>query len=228
MPARTGKTASKAQVVKSVRSAAKSAGKDTLNDDGEEIIGGHWARLGGARHQRRHGVSVPAIMAMARWDSHCVLRYLKDAVLHDITQVYKQGSLALTDAGAETKDKKKTNVQTPRILNSKVLKQLDDMAKEVERQEQELADLSHKLEIVDTKVSPPYIISAKYKKWHICLYWHDSAAEEWKTKCGWRYAASKYERRGVLPTSLAAEHRCGTCFGEDTDEDELAITGDTQ
>ena len=134
--------------------------------------------------------------------------------------------MALTDVGAGTKDKK-TTVQTPRILNPKVLKQLDDMAKEVERQERDLAELSHKLEIVDAKISPPYIISFKYNKWQICLYWHDSPIEEWKTKCGWRYAASKYERRGVLPSTLLAEHRCGTCFGEDNDEDELAITVDT-
>ena len=133
--------------------------------------------------------------------------------------------MALTDVDAEAVPKKVAE-HTPRALNPNILKQLDTMAKDVERQERELLELNRKLEIIDVKVSPPYIISFKYKKWHMCLYWRDSPIEDWKTKCGWRYSGSKYERRGALPTSLTAEHRCGTCFGEDEDEDELAITGD--
>ena len=121
---------------------------------------------------------------------------------------------------------KKVGTHTPRILDPKILKQLDAMAKDVERQERDLVELSRKLEIIDVKVSPPYIISHKYKQWQICLFWRDSPIEEWKTMCGWRYAGTKYERRGTLPSSLIADQRCGTCFGEDEDEDELTITVD--
>ena len=107
----------------------------------------------------------------------------------------------MTDVDAEAVTKR-THKHKPRNLDSKIIKQLDAMAKDLESQEQDLLELTRKLEIVDAKVSPPYFISHTNKHLHICLYWHDLPSEDWQTKCGWRYLGSKYERRGVLPSSL--------------------------
>ena len=220
MPKKNGKTCTKAQVVAGVRRAAKKAGRRTTNEYGEELLGGHFARLAGARHQRRRGVGVPAIMAMARWDSMCVLRYLKDTVLHDITEVYKKGSESVAKAsGATDKTMAKSTEKYPR----KLLSLVDKLTEEGAQREQEIQELAKKLEIIDGKVTPKYIVSAKHQKYHISLSWHDVSPSEWRTKCGWKYGASKFERRGTLPKQLGNKEKClgrGACFDYDDDEDE--------
>ena len=89
-PAKDGTVVSKEVVVASVRRAAHAAGLDTKTADDEEAITGHFARIGGSRMMARCGVPVPSIMGLARWDSHVVLRYLKDALLVNITGEYRR------------------------------------------------------------------------------------------------------------------------------------------
>ena len=76
---------------------------------------------------------------------------------------------------------------------------------------------------MDTKVTPKYIVSSKHQKFHICLNWQDAKASEWRTKCGWKYGASKFERRSTLPKHLPTKEKClgrGACFDYDDDEDD--------
>ena len=57
-------------------------------------------------------------MAMARWDSMCVLRYLKDTVLHDITEVYKQGVAKVAKDKSTKAAKVGGDVFTKKLLNA--------------------------------------------------------------------------------------------------------------
>ena len=75
--------------------------------------------------------------------------------------------------------------------------------------------LNQKLKIVDSVLTPKYIISEKYKKWHICQQYRDLPAKEWKAVCGWKYGRSVFERRTTLSENLTNEEFCTTCFDKD-------------
>ena len=64
----------------------------------------------------RAGVAIPPIVLLARWDSHCVLRYAKDAPLKNTTADYKLGvrqeKLKELGDGAHTAVKKLSDVSS--------------------------------------------------------------------------------------------------------------------
>ena len=162
----------------------------------------------------RAGVAVPPIMLLARWDSNCVLRYAKDAPLKNITADYKRGvrkerMKALTD---EAEGLKKFSI--------KAMEQLKILEVEVAKHDQDLEDMNAKLAIFDSKLTPKYVISDKYQKWHICQKWQDVPSKEWRTLCGWRYAKSVFERRTELADNLKDTECCTTCFDLDAPDSE--------
>ena len=212
-PTVTGGTASKAQVVSGIQKVATKLGYKLVNEMGKLNFTGKVWRIGGARHMIRHQVGVPLIMLMARWDSHAVLIYVKDAPLINITTEYKKGSKVMITAGDE-KEKKKLTGQ----FNSKIMKQLTDLQAEVKQHEEELDKLLKQVKVVESISSPLYVVSDKYKKWHITFPFHDSPKKEWRVRCGWRYGCSIFERRSTVPLDLdRAVYICGTCFNENAD-----------
>ena len=102
---------------------------------GKKRFTGQMFRVAGSRHMMRHGVQVPPIISMARWETHCVLRYLKDSPLINITKAYRDGGQAIKvgASGEETLAIKKFGQQT--------LKQLEELTVQVAKQDEELARL---------------------------------------------------------------------------------------
>ena len=90
-PDENGDAGEKHLVVKGLRLATKAAGIEILTEDGKNKISGHLWRFGGCLHLLRRGVSVPSVMAFARWESLTVLRYAKDAPLAGVTGEFKRG-----------------------------------------------------------------------------------------------------------------------------------------
>ena len=75
--------------------------------------------------------------------------------------------------------------------------------------------LNDKLKILDATITPKYIVSEKYHKWHIVQRWHDIPKADWKSYCGWRYGKSVFDRRSKLPENLPVDEYCATCFNTD-------------
>ena len=67
-------------------------------------------------------------------------------------------------------------------------------------------------EIMESSALPKYIRSDKYQKWHVCLVSVDVTVGNMKTRCGWRYGASIFERRAFTPTKWKPDERCPRCF----------------
>ena len=144
-----------------------------------------------------------------------MLRYLKDSVLVDITRDYKRGNLEV---------KRKDQIEEAskiKQLSTKVLKKLDMMTTEIEKHDRDLNEMAEKCAILDATVTPKYVLSDKYKKFHIALAWQDTPVKEWKCRCGWKYGHSTYQRRSKVPDDTKASEKCGTCFDESDDEDEI-------
>ena len=188
------------------------AGLNPMDAEGRHKYTGHVFRVSGCRHQARRGVQVASIMAMARWDSHVVLRYLKGASLTTITAEYKRGARGFR-AQAEDDQNHELNV-----ISIKAMKQIEDLKRDMLSQDARLEDLKTKLALLDDLTTPKYIVSEKYKKWHVCLQFHDLPVAEWRVRCGWRYGNSVFERRMALVPGA----RCSTCFEDDGDDSDCA------
>ena len=188
-PMGDGSTVKKELMVSAIQRCAVHAGRRIKDEDDHNVITGHVFRISGTRHTIRAGVAVPPIMFLARWDSHCVLRYAKDAPLKNITAEYKRGlrQEKLKELGGTTH----TVVKNMSDAVTKILKQMEE---EVVKHDDELEAMHKKLAILDSKVSPKYIISDQYKTWHITQKWQDVPAAGWRALCGWRYGKSVFER----------------------------------
>ena len=112
------------------------------------------------------------------------------------------------------------------MFTKKLLNTVDKLTEEAAERDKEIQQLAAKLEIVDGKASPKYLVSAKYQKFHVCLAWQDCQPSEWRTKCGWKYGASKFQRRSALPSNLTNKEKClgrGACFDYEDEDDENEI-----
>ena len=154
----------------------------------------------------RHGVQVPPIMSMARWGTRCALRYLKDSPLINITKEYRDGGQAIRvgASGEETLAIKKFGQAT--------LKQLEELTVQVAKQDEELARLGEQHAILESSTLPKFVVSDEYQKWHIALNYVDVPKLLMKTRCGWKYGRSVYERRANAPEEWKKDQRRTRCF----------------
>ena len=76
-----------------------------------------------------------------------------------------------------------------------------------------------KMASMDEVTSPKFVVSDKYKKWHICTQYHEVPLSDWRVLCGWRYGKSVFERRGRIPDDLPDVQKCGTCFDLDAEDE---------
>ena len=205
-PSQTGEVMEKVQVVDAIQLTAQAAGLPTRGADGKLIFTGHIWRIMGSRHMVRNGVQVPIAMLMARWDSNAVLRYIKDAPLITITGEFKRGVRALKIKAIEDKH------QEFKGFSKKALADLQALRSTVEHHEQELAGMGATLSKLKSAVHPIYVISDKYRKWHVVPKFAGVAVSLWKARCGWRYGASKFERRSKPPAEWGPDERCPRCF----------------
>ena len=96
--------------------------------------------------------------------------------------------------------------------------QIAAMEVEVAAHDDELDKLNKRLKIVDDVLTPKYIISETYHKWHICQQCRDLPVKEWEAVCGWKYGRSVYERRTALAENMSNEDYCSTCFDKDAED----------
>ena len=152
----------------------------------------------------RRLVSVPVVQMMARWDSHAILTYVKDAPLITITHEYLKGTKVEPVAGKDGIIKK---------FDEKVSRDLKALQKDVRRHESEIERLAKDVLATAVTTYPKFIISDKYQLWHIV---HDYTAEDregWKTLCGWSYGLSIFVRKSKIPNKMnIKEHGCDRCF----------------
>ena len=153
---------------------------------------------------------MPPLMCMARWDSLCVLTYLKNAPLDLITSQYIAGSAAPSGQASSSKG---VDTVALKKFGNKVIQDLNAMKAEAARHDEELTTLGKRLEILDAMAVPKYIVSDKYQKWHVCLVYTGLPIKEMKTRCGWRYGMSIFVRKSFTPDRPWLKYeRCPRCF----------------
>ena len=152
---------SKQGVVSAVSKTVVAVGQALRDSAGKLRATGHFARIGGVRHLYRHGVQLPGIMRMARFDSHVIMGCLEDVPLLNVTQEFKHGAAASSSTCLVEKVSKDA-----KRFSGKVLKLIESLVTKIDTQERELEELVRKCAIADALVSPPFIISDIYQKLH--------------------------------------------------------------
>ena len=87
-PNRHGDWCAKAGFVGTVRCLALKLGLSTSDSLGRDVVGEHAWRVSGSRYLASLDVPIPIIKLLARWGSDAVMRYIADAPLSALTQVY--------------------------------------------------------------------------------------------------------------------------------------------
>ena len=87
-PNSRGDWCAKAGFVGTVRELAAMLGLSTADALGRDVVGEHAWRVSGSRYLASLDVPIPIIKLLARWGSDTVLRYIADAPLSALTQVY--------------------------------------------------------------------------------------------------------------------------------------------
>ena len=159
--AHSGVAVQKDTVIKAVMEVAKVSGLQTRDEDGKCVRAGHVFRIESARHLRRDGASVPAILCVARWNNQVAARHLRYSPLEHITPEYVTGKAASSSAQEVAKGVNGFGNQTMKplaVLNAKA-----------ETHHADILELIANLTVDDSVTDPRYIVSDKYMKWHIAL-----------------------------------------------------------
>ncbi|CAK0886645.1 unnamed protein product [Prorocentrum cordatum] len=222
-PTITGKTVQKEEVVATYETMYTMAGLPIKDADGNRLLGGHSARLGGARMLASVGLHVYQIELMAGWHSPMLLHNAKEAPLNKITQdfVEKKSLLHVNEAlqalRVRLDELAAREKQEAGAASREAISQLEAKISEVDSKtaaalQKEISDLRSGL---CTPAKGAIIKNNATGSWHaVAIEGMHIEPDLWRTRCGWKFSRSSYSRRiGDLPEDVDQKRVCEKCFG---------------
>ena len=178
-PTSSGSTCEKAAVVDTITAIASRLLIPTVDDEGNQLFGGHSLRVLGARHLASIGIELGVIMLIARWESKIIMRYVAEAPLTAVTEKYRSNS----EASEFTKIVSQ--------LRSEVASSLEFKAP---HSNGEIDGLLKSIQDVDTRLKQMenskgvYVVNRDTNIFHFAAFDNDrTSPEEWNTRCGWKF-----------------------------------------
>ncbi|CAK0840196.1 unnamed protein product, partial [Prorocentrum cordatum] len=191
-PTIAGKTVQKEEVVITYETMYSMAGLPILDEDGDGLMGGHSARLGGAGMLASVGLHVYQIELIARWHSPMLLYYAKEAPLNKITQdfVEKKSLLHVNEAIHQ--------------LESKINDVDSRAAAALER---EIRNLRNGICAPDKGATIKNNATGSWRK--AAVEGLHISPDLWRTKCGWKFGRGTYSRiDGGIPAGVDTKRVC--------------------
>jgi hypothetical protein len=205
-PCARGQHIDKALVVAALEATVSGYGESIRSASGARLYGGHSFRATGAQRLAALGVEVIKIMILARWSGDTVLRYIKDAPLANLPNevLALEGKRDLVKMVAKTAD-------GAEVLMTKV----GNLETHVKTLAAERAVLMTTLEAKAAAAEgPPFVsngVSGRARKIHrILVYGIDLPPQEWRARCGFRFAFCGFTRHASLD-KFASEVLCKKC-----------------
>ena len=235
-PQRDGSTVDKIRVVETFEQLHHFLNIPYQDEDGARLLGGHSMRLAGARFLSSSGLHLYQVELMARWRSPMLLHYAQTAPLCKITQIYEQARSNSDNSHLLEQIKSQMHVldNTARIPGA-------DRAQFEERVgilENDLRSLDHRTrqmiqdEIIQVRrqmLTRPseFIYNISSRTWHMS---HTDGMAYlpncWTTKCGWKFAFSKFTRSMDIPS--ASSRRCDKCWHDKPDSTSSSDTSESE
>ena len=213
-PTETGDHAQAEAMSELVDELATRIGENTVDEEGDRILGNHSWRTGGAVYLTAGGVDPFKVNLLARWNSPMVTHYSKLAPLKAITTEFKEvirrqrgdptsGPASSTMRLDDSSIHKTINDQ----MMSKVIEQINTQAKKYEKQAKELMDMIASMDHLKPK---KYVVNRKTKVTHRILAGYEEVGPGALTLCGWKYAYAKVAITSAEPTQAVST--CETCL----------------
>jgi hypothetical protein len=200
-PRDNGKPMSKEMVVTVYEFVASATGDVLIDNLGRRRIGGHTARVTGARYLAGLGLEIFKLCVLARWASATVLRYVKSTPLLSITSDVKR-LIAGESLHSVVSDLRSELVDvSARAVDP-------NLAFAIER----LNTLEATVESLSAD-APRFVINTNTLCIHSVLVCNiETSPDIWVTKCGWVFGRSRYSLCRTIPASHRATSIC-KCTG---------------
>ena len=218
-PTSKGEAAAKETVVETLKVWHCRAGLAVKDSDGNELMGGHAMRTGGAVLLASEGVHLYQIELMARWKSAMLVHYAKTAPLKKMSRDYVRNKVQqelrsrldeLAQALEEVKRHgaaKPTQLERAEFIAERIKGPMKRMVLE------EVATLKKQL-----LAAPSAFIQNpdRRKTWHrasVDGYLHPP--NTWRTLRGWPHGMNAFVRADKIPEGA---RKCDRCFQSDSSD----------
>ena len=225
-PSVRGETVAKEAVVSTLKVWHRRAGITVVDSDGNELMGGHSMRTGGAVLLASEGVHLYQIELMARWKSAMLVHYAKSAPLKKMSRDYVRNKVQqelhsrldeLAQALEEVKKQcpsKPSQLERAEFVAERIKGPMRKMAQE------EVSLLKRQL----LAAPSAYIQNPDRRKtWHkasVDGYLHPP--NTWRTLCGWPHGVNAFVRCDNLPEGARMCDRCFPSSSSDSSSDSTA------
>ena len=234
-PTETGETVEKVKVVETLEALHTHLGLSIVDEDGNRLLGGHSMRLAGARVLSASGMHLYQVELMARWKSPMLLHYAQTAPLTKITQDFEQAreeeklSAKLDSIRKQMDELSRCNQADTSSSNMepRVSKLENDITALDSRTQQMIRDEISQVRKSWSLKPAEYVMNNSSRTWHVVHT--DGIAhhpETWSTKCGWKFAFSKFTRIVELPSTDI--RKCDKCWPCESDSSSSESTSESE
>ena len=234
-PTREGRATSKEAVVETYKAWHRKCGTAVVDQEGNELMGGHSARTGGSVMLAGEGVHLYQIELLARWKSPMILHYARTAPLKMLSRDYVRNKAArdvsdrLDELAASIRELKRaphpvpTQLERAEVLAAAIQGPVKKMVDE------ELRNLKH------TLLSAPSCCVQNL----MTRTWHKAAIDgmlhspgQWKASCGWPFGYCDIRRSDSLPKGARLCEKCrikdgDSSSGSESSDSDGPIDNDT-
>ena len=203
-PDAVGNFVCKSKVVGSFEQLALRLGEPLIDDLGRNRVGGHSARVSGARHLANMGLELYKLAVLARWSSPVLLRYVGEAPLKTITSDCQRllAGQHLHKILQETKD----------LLQDQRLPNLREEVRSLIDAHPLVSKIAAAVEVFKFVVNTATSVIHRIDHDPLDPFNHSS---EVVTLCGWKARRSVCTFHHGFPDEVASLRPCGLrgCFG---------------
>ena len=233
-PNAQGMRCTRAAFIATVEAIVSLLGLPLVDSEGRPARGEHVGRVSGARHLARVDVQVPIIMLVARWGSNAVLRYIAEAPLTALTQVYKHKIAASLAGNCAAPSSSSSSAASPNLasvaaLFSEAARELSNLKESVrllseshDEQTQLLACLSDEVSHAKDEVrglrnsmAPKFVRNTTTGRIHaVRAHIRLLPPSLWRANCRWQFGSKDdVEWLASLPDGETRHLQCFRCFG---------------
>ena len=194
-PTRSGKDPTPEAIRDAIRTAAAAAGEPLTapspSGGTRQRFGEHALRVSGAQMFARWGLALYEIQLLGRWGSDAVERYVQEAPLTRLA----------TGITPRLQDAQTSPPAGPPLVPDRTT----DLSATVDDLRTQLQALQNSLR----EGEQPFVVHASRGTYHICAPRAPGASSaQWKTRCGWAFAAAAYFFADRVPTDCTPCRSC--------------------
>ena len=191
-PDSRGQVIKKVEAVSAIEACMIKLGSAVADGGGRRLYGGHSMRVAGSRFWAACGLELFKLQIFARWGSQCILRYVSDAPLANVTGDVLGSSSVVVESVPDR--------SVAKLLEAHIR----DAMEQFHLLKTELANIDHRL-------NPSFVQNANTKTWHKVLTGGSSMPPcAWRSRCGWPFGWQLHVMTGSVPP--VGSKLCDNCF----------------